>query len=498
MTDGLSLTQRWLRQNITAYQNKDIVYAHVDAVLAAYPTLRPKTDVYTYDDGRSQLMLCVHGLLPITYRRASYNIPVAVWLTHGYPRETPLVYVTPTSDMLVKASKHVDVSGLCSPPYIHAWQKKSEGCHLSALVDALVDQFSREPPVYAKPRTPDTSSRPAPPTPPRRPTPPPRPPLSDSPLSRSPPSVPQHPDFSRQQQNSTAGRQNFHSPARSSATPDPPVYFGGPPHHRPPYQGPNQQQRSASSYQPAPPHTPQYIPQVYTAPNYPTGPSQPSIQHQHQPPPPPLLPQAVVHSAPPSLPPPRPAPNLLEEDVDPSLPPPPPTAAPPRPPNPEILHLHAQVHAKLNAEFASLASTLAADMQRLQTAQRDLLAGEPAIRDEMARLEAVRDVCSVVRDRYRATVQAAESNLAELKRKGDPELDELMCSTTIVHNQLLDLVAEDNAIEDTLYHLHRALNAGRIDLDRFLRTTRSLAEEQFMKRALSEKISSSLPIGSWN
>lgn len=37
------------------------------------------------------------------------------------------------------------------------------------------------------------------------------------------------------------------------------------------------------------------------------------------------------------------------------------------------------------------------------------------------------------------------------------------------HHRLVDLVAEDNAIEDTIYHLHRALNAGRIDLDRFLR-----------------------------
>lgn len=37
--------------------------------------------------------------------------------------------------------------------------------------------------------------------------------------------------------------------------------------------------------------------------------------------------------------------------------------------------------------------------------------------------------------------------------------------------RLINLVAEDNAIEDTVYHLHRALNAGRIDLDRFLRVS---------------------------
>jgi ESCRT-I complex subunit TSG101 len=67
-----------------------------------------------------------------------------------------------------------------------------------------------------------------------------------------------------------------------------------------------------------------------------------------------------------------------------------------------------------------------------------------------------------------------------------------------------------------MYHLHRALNAGRIDLDRFIKvptfspfihstefeltfrfkTTRELAEEQFIKRALIEKIEQGLPIGS--
>jgi len=135
------------------------------------------------------------------------------------------------------------------------------------------------------------------------------------------------------------------------------------------------------------------------------------------------------------------------------------------------------------------------DAERLRAHQAVLLSGEPVIRDEMARLEAVRDVCRTVAGRMRGTVEQGERNVAELRRKGDPEVDELVCSTTIVHNQLINLVAEDNAIEDTIYHLHRALNTGRVDLERFLRTTRVLAEEQFMKRALIEKIQSGMPIG---
>jgi ESCRT-I complex subunit TSG101 len=136
----------------------------------------------------------------------------------------------------------------------------------------------------------------------------------------------------------------------------------------------------------------------------------------------------------------QPVPNLLEEEtnestssalVQPQIAAP----VPPRPLNPELLSLHARVHAKISADLASVTKALALDGERLRANQTDLLAGEPAIRDEMARLEAVKDVCRSVVTRMRANVEQAERNIAELRRKGDPEVDELVCSTTIVHNQ---------------------------------------------------------------
>jgi len=110
-------------------------------------------------------------------------------------------------------------------------------------------------------------------------------------------------------------------------------------------------------------------------------------------------------------------------------------APPPRPPNPELLRLQTAVHQKLTSELNSLSQALALDAERLRAHQADLLAGEPAIKDEMARLEAVRDVCRNVAGRTRQAVDQAEMNIAELRRKGDPEVDELVCATTIVHNQ---------------------------------------------------------------
>ena len=82
-----------------------------------------------------------------------------------------------------------------------------------------------------------------------------------------------------------------------------------------------------------------------------------------------------------------------------------------------------------------MSATAAETTSRQHAIQRDLLAGGPAIRDEMGRLVAVRDVCQAVSGRMLDVIRQAERNLVELRRKGEPEVDELVCSTTIVHNQ---------------------------------------------------------------
>ncbi|KAJ6596854.1 UEV domain-containing protein [Mycena vulgaris] len=498
----LSLTQKWLRENVAPYAAADRVFADIDAALARFPSLRPKSDVYTYDDGRTQLLLCVHGLLPISFRAAAYNIPIAIWLTRDYPREPPLPYVVPTADMLVKPGPHLDVSGRSTIDYVQQWARKSEGCSLAALVDAMQAEFSRVPPVYAKPREqPQQQPQPQPQLHPSQ-QPPSLPPKPHTPhaaqysaqtphSSQAPqyrtltPQAPQTPQYS-----SPAPEQRTHTPQYPNdglaARPPPPL----PPHPRPDSGPPQYRPAPVSAPPPAPPHY-QAPPAPWT-PGHPRGPPPaptPPGHPQYAPPQPPAPPAPAP-----------PAPNLLDEEAPehPVLHAPQAVLAgpaPPRPPNPELLRLHAAVHAKLSSELASLAHALALDADRLRAHQADLLAGEPAIRDEMARLDAVRDVCRTAAARMRASVEAGERNVADLRAKSTPEVDELVCSTTIVHNQLINLVAEDNAIEDTIYHLSKALNSGRIDLERFLRSCRLLAEEQFMKRALIDKIQAGIPMG---
>ncbi|KAH8829178.1 UEV domain-containing protein [Flagelloscypha sp. PMI_526] len=451
-------TASWLSDNVQLYSESRRVYADIEAALSRVPTLRLKSEVYTYDDGRTQLLICIHGLLPISFRNATYNIPLALWLPLDYPRSPPISYVVPTPDMLVRPGKFLDPSGRSSIPYLHDWPQKPEAFSLQGLVESLQQHFSAEPPVYAKPKSPPPprpqsvhhSPHPSldrPMLPPKPPTFGPAPLPRQSTPSSSIPYGPRQDPFAQQ------------PPPVQAWTPSPPAPVQSPPLHPPPQHLPPAQwtQPQPQSHVGLVPHHQQY----------------------------PLPPQAVPQPPPP---------NLLDGDLPTESPQPQPinTPLPPRPPNPELLHLHAQVHHKLTSELASITEAMRADAERLRSQQASLLAGEPAIRDEMARLEAVRDVCRTVGSRLSATVEQAERNVFELRRKGDPEVDELVCSTSIVHNQLINLVAEDNAIEDTIYHLHRALNTGRIDLDRFLRTTRVLAEEQFMKRALIEKIQTGL------
>ncbi|KAG6879518.1 hypothetical protein C0992_001851 [Termitomyces sp. T32_za158] len=503
-----SLTQKWLRHNVQSYPNPDRVYTDIDLVLSRYNSL-------PYDDGRTQLLLCVYGLLPISFRGASYNIPVAIWLTREYPNQPPIVYVVPTNDMLIKPGKYLDVSGKCSIEYMQNWERKSEGCNLSLLVEATQVHFSKEPPVYAKspqtgtaistqPLSVGDSNHRSPPSP--QPVPPPT-----RPISPDRPALPPRP-VAAAIYSSLEAQSQIVTPPRSQGNlgdhiTRPALRSPSPPQYRGSYIAPTTPRQLTI---PADSNVP--VPSTASAqPSPRSGSNRNSSLAVSSPPsliPPtaltaaPALPNYIVVPQPPSPEYPiaqpirAPTVNLLDEDSPDTLNAPPAFAPPPpRPPNPELLRLHDQVHHKLTSELSSLSQALALDAERLRAHQTDLLAGGPAIRDEMARLDAVRDVCRNVVLRLRNSVQQAETNIAELRRKGDPEVDELICSTTIVHNQLITLVAEDNAIEDTIYHLHRALNSGRIDSEKFLRSTRLLAEEQFMKRALIERIQEGIPMG---
>lgn len=79
--------------------------------------------VPAYENGSSALLLLISGTLPVTFRGATYGFPVAIWVPHAYPRESPLVYVTPSQDMIVRPGQHVSGDGRIYHPYLAQWAK---------------------------------------------------------------------------------------------------------------------------------------------------------------------------------------------------------------------------------------------------------------------------------------------------------------------------------------------------------------------------------------
>ncbi|CAM0949542.1 unnamed protein product [Alopecurus aequalis] len=115
------------------------------------------------------------GTIPITHAGAVYNLPAVLWLPEPYPRAPPLVFLSPTRDMLIKPHHPlVDRSGLVAgAPYLRSWVFPSS--NLLDLARSLSHLFGLDPPLFARstpplPAAPYSSMHPAPsPRPPSQP-----------------------------------------------------------------------------------------------------------------------------------------------------------------------------------------------------------------------------------------------------------------------------------------------------------------------------------------
>ncbi|UKZ50298.1 hypothetical protein TrVGV298_004555 [Trichoderma virens] len=218
----------WLYSVLTSeYHDVNRTYNDVATVLARYPTLAPRTDVHTFPNGASALLVHLTGTIPVLFRGTTYRFPISIWVPHAYPREAPLVYVTPTETMMVRPGQHVDPQGQVYHPYLAGWGDFWDKSSLNDFLSVLSDVFAKEPPVISRqqPRPTAQSPPPAQEPPPITPHPPERPPASTSspahpvPIqaeSRPPPPPPKpHQEAPHQE----APRQDVRSPPADSTSP---------------------------------------------------------------------------------------------------------------------------------------------------------------------------------------------------------------------------------------------------------------------------------------
>ncbi|KAI4624403.1 hypothetical protein J4E83_004077 [Alternaria metachromatica] len=561
---------------VNEYSDVNRTYHDAAEALSNYPSLSPKTEPYTYENGSSALLLLLSGTLPVTFRGATYGFPVAIWVPQSYPREPPIVYVTPAQDMVLRPGQHVSTDGRIYHPYLAQWAKYWDKSTLFDFLAVLRGVFAKEPPVrsrqqqpqYNAPQqqapppvppppaewgrsvhgTPGASSSPAPSN--QAPAPPPKPPkpheqnrsTPQTPHDRYsqppplPPHPPQHPQSQQSYQQSQGSR--YDAPQRWQPQPSGPPYapnrqsgYGqgpatsgsGPQHpqmhaHGYPPQSvqngspvspmtPNGQRTAAQFSTSGPPQPPNFQQsQQYQGPppQQQYGPPPPQPQQYRQPPqgypPQQQAPFQQYSHAPPQQPPPAPKPpiDLLDDSLEVTLPSQSgnqvPLPVPPVPPNPEKDALLRALSQTLVSQIRQTVSSNMAAVAPLRAQQAALQTAYSRLQSELGELQQLDAALASNEQVLKGAMVEADRVMEDARRRKAPDVDDVLVAPTIVGGQLYSLAAEEKGIADALFVLGRALDKGRVSTDVFVKQTRSLAREQFLKKALIKKIAKGMAL----
>lgn len=490
-------------------------------------------------------------------------------MPYAYPREAPLVYVTPPQGMVVRPGQHVSAEGRIFHPYIARWREFWDKSNTVDLLAILRDVFAKEPPAVATPTRASVVAPPPQPTssPPRVPPLPPelerasrqsgQPPSHRNAVS-SPPRRPpkEHAGADQPPYSTLSGQDTGWSPdpppignwfrVGHTASQQPLNGIQQPPEAGPPLpqrlsstQGAAQQY--AQSREPAMGQHASYIqnperpdsvffaaPQAYsqTTGSRPHGrpppPPLPPQYHEQRlsspagmsPPPgtypPPAIPGSSAISRPDGLvtagllpPPTRALPpyphaqtpaiqDLLSSPLsaDSSSAPGGSTAAPPIAPNPEKDALLRALGAELHKRRVATAEQTRTEMMPALRAQHAaMVKASASLQQEIDELESLDATLSTNERILAESMGRADRVMDDARNEVLPAVDDLLVAPSVVGQQLYKTVAQERALDDTLFVLGKALDLGRIGLDVYLKQTRNLARERFLKKALVEKIS---------
>ena len=127
------------------------------------------------------------------------------------------------------------------------------------------------------------------------------------------------------------------------------------------------------------------------------------------------------------------------------------------------------------------------EIEKLMATRAKLVAGDQTLTNMLQRLDTekqqVQDNINLLTTKNTEIEEAIRQ--MEAQKEVDP--DEAVVSTTPLYTQLFEMVAEENALEDAVYHLGKALNNGVLDLPTYLKYVRILSRREFLKRATIQK-----------
>ncbi|KAF2838409.1 UEV-domain-containing protein [Patellaria atrata CBS 101060] len=563
----------WLYSVLTSeYHDVNRTYSDVARSLSHYHSLSPRTEVYTYENGASALLLLISGTLPVTFRGTVYRFPLALWIPHAYPKEAPIVYVTPVRGMVVRPGQHVSPDGKVYHPYLAQWNQYWDKSSLLDFLEVLRGVFAKEPPVRSRQEE-QFAPRPQQQAPPPRPPPPEelkrsvQPPqsASSSSESRPPPRPPKPHEISTPTASPYTGTP-VHNQGAPPIPPLPPHAMGerqatpnssrqGYTHQYPQHQGNSQYPQRQVSLddslsRPPPQPTPlrmqtQHLYQAQQhelgSPVSPITPEHLTLPHanRYSQAPPPQQPsfhppgQQLQHSSQsmyqqsvpfqrlpsnvlshqaqlPYMGPPKaqaqqpkkqqPIEDLLSSPLDVTIPSQTgkeqTVAPPPIPPNPEKDALLKAISSTLCNQIQHTISDNMKAIQPLQIQQTSLREAYSRLQNELDQLQQLDSVLASNEQILRQAMHEADRVMNDARNRKVPDVDEVLVAPTVVGGQLYNLCAEERACADAIFVLGRGLDKGRIGVDVFIKQTRSLAREQFLKKALIKKIARGMGLDS--
>ncbi|XP_065055631.1 tumor susceptibility gene 101 protein-like [Rhopilema esculentum] len=446
----------WLKDKMDKrkYPYKQAAIEDISRALKSFSDLTPKVERFEYGSVRVSDLICCNGTIPVRYKGNVYNIPLKLWILEAHPFKPPVVFVNPTSSMVIKPGRHVDQQGRVYLPYLTDW--RSPGSDLYELIQILCLTFGDDPPLYSRGSMPP--NRPPPPQINARGQQPPYPGMQQStpyPTSQHSgmPSMPPHGSQPGGYYPPTSAMP--YSNSSQSGAPYPTSTSGLPPY-------PASDSLPTSSYQ--------------------TYNSQPPSMHQ-----PPQQPRSsnYFHGAPTTSQSPvvsdggnqtfqqRSGPSRQDSVID---------------PNVLKMSVLSSVEDKLSKRVKEVFEQAKRELDDLTNTNNELQERKQKLAKIIDKLNQEENVAS----NNVELLERKNKELTELVQKVEHDtsnfnIDEVVVTTAPLYNQILQTFAEENAVEDAIYYLGEALRREIIDLEVFLKNVRSLSRKQFFLRAQLKK-----------
>lgn len=128
-----------------------------------------------------------------------------------------------------------------------------------------------------------------------------------------------------------------------------------------------------------------------------------------------------------------------------------------------------------------------ATIDELSANQQVLMAGAAQIGDIMERLSREEATVTSAIVSLRDKIAQLKTAVKSMEGNEKATIDDIVTTTAPLYKQILDQTAEDNAIDDIIYNLGKALESGRIDIQAYVKHLRNLAERQFRCRTIIHK-----------